>query len=159
MTERNIIISLVVFLLPLLAFAAEVPDIPMGSKFYIENKSQSDESVRFAMLLAEKLAKDEGNKRYQKPGFSVVEEREGADYIIRFSLVVRENGHETHAWLNALLLDAAGKVLWRAEDFRCATVFAERVEGCASELSGYVKRAEVNSEGKRAGYLGWKIKK
>ena len=88
MVKRNITVSLVVCFVSFVAFAAEVPDIRMGSKFYIENKSQSDESMRFAMLLAEKLGKDEGNKRYQKPGFPVVEEREGADYIIKFSLVV-----------------------------------------------------------------------
>src|SRR5579859_3697321 len=160
---------LVVLMTSQMAFAVKVPDIQPGAKFYIENKSQSDEAERFAVLLASKLAEDEGsrNKRYLKPGFPVVERREEAFYVLRVMVVLRGNAKTsvfdsnkaTHALVNAWLLDANGKELWSQELDCVGNLLGEPVKNCVRELSDDIKSAQVDSNGKRAGLLGWKTKK
>lgn len=162
---RLVLLLIVTLSQATLARAGEVPDIQTGAKFYIENKSQSDEAVRFAVLLASKLAQDEGNKKYQKPGFPVVERREEASYVLRFMLVLRRNAKNsvldtiraTH--VNAWLLDANGKELWSTKQDCVEDFIGGPVMNCVRELSDDIKSAQVDSHGKRAGLLGWKIKK
>jgi hypothetical protein len=152
-----------------------VPDIPTGSKFYIENKSQSDESVRFAMLLASRLGKEEGGKNYSKPGFPIVENRADANYVLRIMVVFRPDKESTWVMLNTWLLDANGKELWSKDyssldpnstsafvNYGAAGGLLHRLTGEGSdprtvvELSDNLKSAQVNSDGKRAGLLGWR---
>jgi len=159
--------ALITILTSQVLLAAKVPDIQPGSSFYIENKSQSDEAVRFATLLASRLAKDEGNKRYRKPGLPVVERREEASYVLRIMFVLRadaktsvfDTNKATHALVNAWLLDANGKELWSDEQDCVGDLMGEPVENCVRQLSDSIKSAQVDSNGKRAGLLGWRNKK
>src|ERR1700730_15482200 len=99
-------------------FAAKAPDIPTGSKIFLENKSSSDESQMFTELFREKLSKDETKGHYSKPGFPVVDKTEDATYTLRFIFLMRENqksfgeGPQEHARVNVWLLDAAGTIVW-----------------------------------------------
>jgi hypothetical protein len=166
MTRRLMFLAIITLLVRQAAFSAKVPDIPIGSKFYIENRSQSDEAARFAVLLAGRLSKDEGKRRYRKPGFSVAERREDAAYVVRLMVIVRENtrtsvvdsNKTTHALVNAWLLDASGKELWSQEQDCVGSLLGEPTENCIRRLSDDLKSAQVDSEGKRAGLLGWKVK-
>jgi hypothetical protein len=154
----GIFVGLVVLEAAQAVFAAKVPDIPTGSKIYIENKSQSDEAARFAVLLASKLAKDEGGRNYLMPGFPVVERREDAAYVLRIMVVFRQvgRGGDVNVLLNAWLLDANGKELWSKNDTCVTTTWTSSDKGCMRDLSNDLKSAQVNSDGKRAGWLGWK---
>ena len=69
---------LAVFLLVSASIAARAPDIPTGSKIFLENKSSSDESQMFTELFREKLSKDETSRNYAKPGFPIVDKKEDA---------------------------------------------------------------------------------
>jgi hypothetical protein len=53
----------------------KVPDIPTGSKVYIENRGTTDEALRASLLLAGRLSKDEGGRNYLKPGYPIVDPR------------------------------------------------------------------------------------
>lgn len=143
------------------AFAAKVPDIPTGSKIFLENKGTSDESLLFTELFREKLSRDETKRNYSKPGFPVVEKKEGADYTLRFIFVMRENARgflestQEHARVNVWLLDSKGTLVWE-HNYDCIRVFREPARECYQSISDDLKAAQVNAEGKRAGLLGWR---
>jgi hypothetical protein len=152
---------LAVFLLSSALFAAKAPDIPTGSKIFLENKGTSDESQMFTELFREKLSKDETKSNYAKPGFPIVDKKEEAAYILRFISVMRENersfgeGAQEHARVNIWLLDSAGTVIWE-HNYDCVRVFREPARECYQHISDDLKAAQVNAEGRRAGFLGWR---
>jgi hypothetical protein len=154
-------VVLVPVLLISFALAANIPDIPRGSKIFLENKSTSDESQLFTELLREKLSKDETSRNYVKPGFSVVDKKEDASYVLRFIFVLRENersfmeGAQEHARVNVWLLNSAGTALWE-HNYDCVRVFREPARECYQHISDDLKAAQINVEGKRAGMLGWR---
>jgi hypothetical protein len=142
-------------------FAARAPDIPTGSKIFLENKGTSDESLMFTELFREKLSKDETSGSFIKPGFPVVERKEDATYTLRFIFLMRENqksfgeGPQEHARVNVWLLDSASTVVWE-HNYDCVRVFREPARECYQHISDDLKAAQVNAEGKRAGFLGWR---
>jgi len=146
----------VLFLLPVLvsfALAARVPDIPTGSKIFLENKGTSDESQLFGELLREKLSRDESNSHRSKPGFPVVDKKEEADYVLRFIFVMRSR--EEYPRANAWLFDSKGTLIWE-NNYTCVRVFREPARECYQHISDDLKGAQVNAEGKRAGIVGWR---
>jgi len=153
---------LAVLLLGTASFAAKAPDIPTGSKLYLENKSTSDESQLFTQLFREKLTKDESKGIYSKPGFPTVDKKEDAAYVLRFLFVLRENqksfgeGPQEHARVNVWLLDSRGTVIWE-HNYDCERVFREPARECYQHISDDLKAAQVNADGKRAGWLGWRL--
>ena len=159
--RRTAACLLAVLLLGTASFAAEAPDIPTGSRLYLENKSTSDESQLFTELFREKLTKDESKGVYSKPGFPVVDKKEEATYVLRFLFVMRENqksfGGEAqeHVRVNLWLLDSRGTVIWE-HNYDCIRVFREPARECYQHISDDLKAAQVNAEGKRAGWLGWR---
>jgi hypothetical protein len=165
--NKPLLVVLFVIVAHQVMLAAKGPDLPQGSKLYIENKSQSDEAARFAVLLASRLAKDQGNKRYGRPGFPIVEKQEQAAYVLRVMFVLRENTQTdmietkrtTHALVNSWLLDANGKELCSEKQHCRGFLMDEPTEVCAKQLSDDIKSAQVNESGKRAGLIGWRIKK
>jgi hypothetical protein len=142
------------------AFAAKVPDIPTGSKIFLENKGTSDESQLFTELLGEKLSKDESSRNYVKPGFLVVDTKQDAEYTLRFIFVLRENqksfleGPQEHARVNVWLVDSKGTQVWE-HNYDCVRVFREPARECYQHISDDLKAAQVTVDGKRAGSLGW----
>jgi hypothetical protein len=154
-------IGLLVPVLVSLAFAAKVPDIPTGSKIFLQNKGTSNESQLFTELLREKLSKDETSRNYSKPGFPIVDKKEDAAYTLRFIVVIRQNERgflestQEHARVNVWLLDSAGKTVWE-HNYDCTRVFREPARECYQHISDDFKAAQVNAEGKRAGWLGWR---
>ena len=152
---------IVITFLATASFAAKIPDIPTGSKLYLENKSTSDEAKLFTELFREKLGKDESKGVYSKPGFPVVDKKEDAAYVLRFLFVIRENqsnwgeGAQEHARVNVWLLDTSGSVIWE-HNYDCVRVFREPARECYQHVSDDLKAAQVNAEGKRAGWLGWR---
>jgi hypothetical protein len=153
--------GLLVFVLASLVSAANIPDLPTGSKIFLENKGTSDESQMFTELLREKLSKDETRGKYSKPGFPVVDKKEDAAYLLRFIFVMRENEKsfmeksQEHARVNVWLLDSKGVVIWE-HNYDCVRVFREPARECYQHISDDLKAAQTNSQGKRAGMLGWK---
>ena len=146
---------LAVLLVSLPSFAAKVPDIPTGSKLFLENKGTSDESQMFTELFREKLGKDESSRTNSKPGFPVVDKREDAAYILRFILVVRDEHGDEHARVNVWLLDSKGTLLWE-HNYDCVRVFREPARECYQHISDDLKATQVNADGKRAGMFGWR---
>jgi hypothetical protein len=158
---RKTVVTLSLLLGSMPVFAAKAPDIPSGSKIFLENKGTSDESQLFTELLSEKLRKDETSRNYAKPGFPVVEKKEDAAYTLKFIFVIRENqksfmeGPQEHARVNVWLIDSASTVIWE-NNYDCVRVFREPARECYQHISDDLKSAQINSEGKRAGMLGWK---
>ena len=144
-------VALITPLLVCLAFATKVPDIPTGSKIFLENKGTSDESQLFTELFREKLSKDESGKKYAKPGFPVVDKKEDAAYILQFIFVMREKQARVNVWL----LDSKSTLIWE-HNYECTAFFREPARECYQQISDNLKAAQVNAEGKRAGLLGWR---
>jgi hypothetical protein len=140
-----------VFLLSIESLAARVPDLPTGSKIFLENRGSSDESQLFTELFSEKLSKDETVKKYAKPGFPIVNKKEDAAYVLRFIFVMREKEARVNIWL----LDSKGALIWE-HNYECARFFREPARECYQQISDDLKAAQVNAEGKRAGLLGWR---
>jgi hypothetical protein len=159
--RRNVAHLLAVLLLSAASFAAKAPDIPAGSKIFLENKGTSDESQLFTDLFRENLAKDESKGGYAKPGFPVVDKKEDAAYILRFLFVMRVNeksfldSGQEKARVNVWLLDSKGTLVWQ-HNYACVRVWREPARECYQHISDDLKAAQVNTEGKRAGWLGWK---
>ncbi len=143
------------FILPVVlvsfALAAKVPDIPTGSKIFLENEGTSDESRMFTDLFREKLSKDESSRTNAKPGFPVVDKKEDAAYTVRFIFVM----HDEHARVNVWLLDAAGKTVFE-HNYDCVRVIHDPARECYQHISDDLKAAQVNADGKRAGMFGWR---
>ena len=118
---------LLVLLVSVLSFAAKVPDIPTGSKIFLENKSTSDESQMFTELFREKLGKDESTRTNSKPGFPVVDTKEDAAYVLRFIFVMRDE----HARVNVWLLDSKGTTVWE-HNYDCVRVII--CDRCKSKM-------------------------
>jgi hypothetical protein len=151
-TTANYVIA--VLLLATASFAEKVPDIPTGSKFFLENGGTSDESRMFTELFREKLSKNEMySGHYSKPGFPVVDKKEEAAYTLRFIFVMREA--EEHARVNVWLFDSKGTQVWE-HNYDCVRIFREPARECYQHVSDDLKAAQVNSAGKRAGRFGWK---
>lgn len=96
------------------------------------------------------------------PDFPVVDSKEEATYVLRFLFVMRENqksfgeGPQEHARVNLWMLDSRGTVIWE-HNYDCARVFREPARECYQHISDDLKAAQVNAEGKRAGWLGWRV--
>jgi hypothetical protein len=151
-----------VLLLSVISFAEKIPDIPTGSKFFLDSAGTSDESRMFTELLREKLSKNQMySGHYSKPGFPVVDKREDAAYTLRFIFVIRENQKdffgdaEEHARVNVWLLDSKGTLVWE-HNYDCVRIFRDPARECYQHLSDDLKAAQVDSRGKRAGRFGWK---
>jgi hypothetical protein len=142
---------LLVLLVSVSSFAAKVPDIPTGSKIFLENKSTSDESQMFTELFREKLGKDESTRTNSKPGFPVVDTKELAAYVLRFIFVMRDE----HARVNVWLIDSKGTTVWE-HNYDCVRVIRDAARECYQHISDDLKAAQVNAEGKRAGMFGWR---
>jgi hypothetical protein len=149
--KRNAACLLALLLLSIASIASKVPDIPAGSKIFLENKGTSDESLLFTELFREKLSKDESGRNYAKPGFPVVDKKEDAEYTLRFIFVMREK----HARVNLWLLDSKSTLIWE-HNYDCVAFFREPARECYQQISDTLKAAQVNAEGKRAGLLGWR---
>lgn len=151
--EKKTACLLTVFLFGISSFAAKVPDIPTGSKIFLQNDGTSDESRMFTELFREKLSKDESSRTNAKPGFPVVDKKEDAAYTLRFIFVMRE--HDEHARVNVWLLDSTGKVVWE-HNYDCVRVIRDPARECYQHISDDFKAAQVNTAGKRAGMFGWR---
>ena len=109
--RRSLLLTAVLFVtLPSYCWNHQVPDIPTGSNFYLENKGTSDDSAMFNELLREELQKDSSSKKYLQPRFPVVDKKEEADYILLFVVVRPVN--ENHAEIKMWLIDPKGSTLW-----------------------------------------------
>lgn len=90
-----------------------------------------------------------------------MEKKEEADFVLRVLPVLRHKdaGVATkagnHARVTVRLLDAKGSRLWE-HDYDCMASFREPMRECYQHISDDLKSAQVNAEGKRAGFLGWK---
>ena len=62
---------------------------------------------------------------------------------------------QEHARVNVWLLDCKGVVIWE-HNYDCVRVFREPARECYQHISDDLKAAQTNSQGKRAGMLGWK---
>jgi hypothetical protein len=139
----------------------KIPGIRAGSRIYLENKGASDESQMFADLFREKLSRDDSSRNYMKPGFPIADKKVDAAYVLRFLPVMRENeksfleNAQEHARVNVWLLDSSGNLLWE-HNYDCVRVFREPARECYQHISDDLKAAQVNSDDKRAGLLGWR---
>jgi hypothetical protein len=138
---------LLVLLVSVSSFAAKVPDIPTGSKIFLENKSASDESQMFTELFREKLNKDKSTRTNSKPGFPVVDKKEDAAYVLRFIFVMRNEHGDEHARVNVWLLDSKGATVWE-HNYDCVRVVRDAARECYQHISDDLKAAQVNADEK-----------
>lgn len=61
-----------------------------------------------------------------------------------------------HDRRNHLALPDHRGTRWWEHNYDCTRVFREPARGCCQHISDDLKAAQVNSEGKRAEFLGWK---
>jgi hypothetical protein len=173
-----LLLLLLLFLLPSVPlFAAKkgklptrLPDIPARATVFIENTSAkwSREAGRFMDVLKDVVAHTDNKHSWVRPGLRVVDQKEGADYVLSYTAIAHEmpNGcnllscNYTYTQGNfrvtLLLTNANGTQLWSQEYFCQEPLGGISAEECADHVANEIKSAEVNDDGQRAGGKGWK---
>jgi hypothetical protein len=136
-----------------------------------DNKGTSDEAARVTIMIASRLAKDEDSRNYFTPGLPVVSTVGDADYVIRILPLIRVGEGVSNIIISAWIFDKSGQEIW-AHDYSSTyynstssiknrglingLIIRDSAPDAVIDLVHSLKSAQINDEGKRAGFLGFK---
>lgn len=143
-----------------------VPDLPARASISLQNQKQSADSTEFQKYLESSLSRPDNRGHRRRSGLQVKKTKEEAAFVLQFELkrafgdtdcqaYTQCSSTPAYAYLDVVLTDASGGRLWSQEYSCVPTPTREPLDACAQDLGEDLKAAQVDANGKRAGWSGW----